>query len=50
MRAYLIRRFLWMIPTLIVITLASYGMMRLAPGDPVKATLIGAAKCRFLFQ
>ncbi len=41
MRSYLIRRFLWMIPTLFVITLASYGMMRLAPGDPVKATLIG---------
>ncbi len=41
MRSYLIRRFLWMIPTLFIITLASYGMMRLAPGDPVKATLIG---------
>lgn len=29
-----------MIPTLLVITIASYGMMRLAPGDPVKANFM----------
>lgn len=40
MRAYLIKRLLWMIPTMFVITVASYGMMRLAPGDPVKANFL----------
>ncbi|MDR1534242.1 MAG: ABC transporter permease [Planctomycetota bacterium] len=40
MRAYLAKRLLWMLPTLFVITVASYGMMRLAPGDPVKANLL----------
>ena len=40
MRSYLIKRLLWMLPTLFVITVASYGMMRLAPGDPVKASLL----------
>ena len=29
-----------MAPTLLVITVASYGMMRLAPGDPVKANFM----------
>ena len=40
MRSYLIKRFLMMLPTLLVITVASYGMMRLAPGDPVKASFM----------
>lgn len=40
MRAYLIKRILWMLPTLFVITVASYGMMRLAPGDPVRASFL----------
>ncbi|MDR1518854.1 MAG: ABC transporter permease [Planctomycetota bacterium] len=40
MRAYLIKRLLWMIPTLFCISVASYGMMRLAPGDPVKASFL----------
>ena len=40
MRAYVIKRLLWMIPTLFFITAASYGMMRLAPGDPVKASFL----------
>ena len=40
MRSYLVKRVLWIIPTLFVITLASYGMMRLAPGDPVKANFL----------
>ncbi|MCC8191132.1 MAG: ABC transporter permease [Planctomycetes bacterium] len=40
MRSYIIRRLLWMIPTLFVITVVSYGMMRLAPGDPVRANFL----------
>lgn len=40
MRSYLIKRVLWMLPTLFIITVASYGMMRLAPGDPVKASFL----------
>lgn len=40
MRSYLIKRIFWMLPTLLVITIASYGMMRLAPGDPVKASFL----------
>ncbi|MDR3077907.1 MAG: ABC transporter permease [Planctomycetota bacterium] len=40
MRAYVIKRLLWMVPTLFVITVASYGMMRLAPGDPVKTSFL----------
>ncbi len=40
MRSYLVKRLLWMVPTLFVITVASYGMMRLAPGDPVKANFM----------
>lgn len=40
MRSYLIKRLIWMIPTLLFITIASYGMMRLAPGDPVKASFM----------
>lgn len=40
MRAYVIKRLLWMVPTLLVITMASYGLMRLAPGDPVKANFM----------
>ncbi len=41
MRAYLLKRLLWMLPTLLVITVACYGMMRLAPGDPVKTSILG---------
>lgn len=40
MRAYLVKRLLWMLPTLFAISVASYGMMRLAPGDPVKANFL----------
>ncbi len=40
MRAYIVKRLLWMLPTLFVITVASYGMMRLAPGDPVKTSFL----------
>lgn len=37
MRTYIIKRILWMIPTLLIITMVSYGMMRIAPGDPTRA-------------
>ena len=40
MRTYVIKRLLWLIPTLFAITVISYGMMRLAPGDPVKASFL----------
>ncbi len=42
MRTYILKRLLWMVPTLLIITLASYGMMRLAPGDPVKASFLAS--------
>ena len=40
MRTYIIKRLLWLAPTLLAITAISYGMMRLAPGDPVKASFL----------
>ncbi len=40
MRTYIIKRLLWLVPTLFAITVISYGMMRLAPGDPVKASFL----------
>lgn len=40
MRTYIIKRLLWMVPTLFAILAASYGLMRLAPGDPVKASFL----------
>ncbi|MDR0867974.1 MAG: ABC transporter permease [Planctomycetota bacterium] len=39
MFAYLVKRLLMMLPTLFIITFASYGMLRVAPGDPVKANM-----------
>jgi peptide/nickel transport system permease protein len=42
MRQYMLKRLLWILPTLLVITFVSYGMMRLAPGDPVQAQFIGS--------
>lgn len=36
MTQYIIRRLLWMIPTLIGITLVTFLIVQLAPGDPVK--------------
>lgn len=42
MRTYILKRLLLVIPTLFVITVISYGMMRLAPGDPVKAMMISS--------
>jgi peptide/nickel transport system permease protein len=41
MRAYIIKRILWAIPTLFMITFFSYIVMRQAPGDPVKAKYVG---------
>ncbi len=34
MGAYVLRRVLWMIPTFVGITLLTFGVMQLAPGDP----------------
>jgi peptide/nickel transport system permease protein len=36
---YLLRRILWMIPTLLGITFVTFGIIRLAPGDPVAASM-----------
>ena len=35
MASYLVRRLLWMIPTLIGISLVTFLVVQLAPGDPV---------------
>ncbi len=40
MHTYVIKRLLLMVPTLLVITFLSYGLMRLAPGDPVRANFV----------
>lgn len=42
MRDYIIKRLCFMMITLLAITMASYAMMRLAPGDPVRSQLVGA--------
>ena len=42
MWTYIVRRLLMMIPTLFGVTVVSFCIMQLAPGDPVKAKL-GAA-------
>ena len=42
MRNYILKRLLFMVITLLVITVVSYTMMRLAPGDPVRAQQLGA--------
>ena len=34
MTAYIIRRFLWMIPVLILVTIVTFGAMKLVPGGP----------------
>lgn len=41
MRDYIIKRLGFMLITLLAITVASYTMMRLAPGDPVRSQLVG---------
>ena len=41
MRSYVIKRLLFMVVTLFVITMVSYTMMRLAPGDPTRARMVG---------
>ena len=40
----IVKRLLWMLPTLGVITLLSYGMMRAAPGDPVRAAMLAGSQ------
>ncbi|MBM3957247.1 MAG: ABC transporter permease, partial [Gemmatimonadetes bacterium] len=39
MRAYLLKRVLLMVPTLVGITFLTYALVRLAPGDPVEAMI-----------
>ncbi|MBM4017796.1 MAG: ABC transporter permease subunit [Planctomycetes bacterium] len=39
MRTYVIKRLLLMIPTLVGMTLLVYGIVRLAPGDPIEAMI-----------
>jgi len=41
-RTYVIKRLLFMLVTLLVITMVAYTMMRLAPGDPTRARFVGA--------
>lgn len=43
MAGYLLKRLLIMLPTLALITLISYAMMRLAPGDPVRANMLATS-------
>ena len=39
MKTYVLKRLLLMVPTLVGITLLTYGIVRLAPGDPVEAMI-----------
>lgn len=39
MTAYIIRRLLWMIPLLLGVSIITFGMLKLAPGDPVVVLL-----------
>ena len=40
---YIFKRILIMLPTLVMITLLSYMMMRIAPGDPVKSNMLSSS-------
>ncbi len=40
---YIFKRILIMLPTLFMITLLSYMMMRIAPGDPVKSNMLSSS-------
>ena len=42
MRAYIIKRLIFMVITLLVVTMIAYTMMRVAPGDPTRAQFIGS--------
>lgn len=42
MKNYIIKRLAFMVVTLVVITLVSYTMMRLAPGDPTRPKTLGS--------
>ena len=42
MRNYILKRMLFMVITLLVITIVSYMMMRLAPGDPIRSQQLGS--------
>ena len=39
MKTYILKRLLLMMPTLVGITLLTYAIVRLAPGDPVAAMI-----------
>ena len=43
MRTYIVKRLLLMIPTLLGITLLTYAIVRLAPGDPIEAMILAQA-------
>ncbi len=43
MLKYILKRLLVMLPTLLMITLLSYMMMRVAPGDPVKSNMLSSS-------
>ncbi len=43
MAAYILKRFLWMIPTLIGITVITFFIIKLAPGDPVELKMQAAS-------
>lgn len=40
MKTYLLKRVLLMLPTLVGITFLTYGIVRLAPGDPIEAMIL----------
>ena len=42
MRDYFIRRFLLLIPTLLVITMITFGVTRIAPGGPMEQAMMEA--------
>lgn len=44
MRTYVIKRLMFMVFTMIVITMIAYTMMRVAPGDPTRAQFVGASE------
>jgi len=39
-KTYIVKRLLLMIPTIVGITLLTYGIVRLAPGDPIEAMIL----------
>ena len=50
MRTYIIKRLLFMVFTMVVITMVSYTIMRLAPGDPARTQTLGGEQQTNLSQ